>query len=139
MAQGRQFRGGCLCGGVRFVVTGDMREVVACHCGQCQKFHGNYAAYTACPRDRLAIDETELLAWYESSPAVRRGFCVKCGSSLFWQPSAASYIAVAAGALDDPQGLKLERHIFVADCPSWYVIAEGQEKFHGSMNQAASE
>ncbi len=138
MAEERRFSGGCLCGGVRFVVTGDMRQVIACHCGQCQRFHGNYGAYTACPRERLAIDDTELLAWYESSPCARRGFCMKCGSSLFWKPSAAGYIAVAAGALDDPQDLKLERHIFTADCPPWYVITDGREQFRGSMNQASS-
>ena len=120
------------------MVTGDMRGIIACHCGQCQRFHGNFAAYTACPQERLAISDTRLLAWYESSPSARRGFCRRCGSSLFWKPSAAGYVAVAAGALDDPQDLKLERHIFTADRPSWYAIADGLETFRGSMNEAAS-
>ena len=138
MAEERRFAGGCLCGGVRFVVTGDMREIIACHCGQCQRFHGNFAAYTACPEERLAIGDTRLLAWYESSPSAKRGFCKRCGSSLFWKPSAAGYVAVAAGALDDPQDLRLERHIFTADRPSWYAITDGLEEFRGSMSQAAS-
>ncbi len=127
------FTGGCLCGGIRFAVTGSMREVVACHCGQCRRFHGNFAAYTACPQDRLAVTGTALLAWFESSPCAKRGFCKTCGSSLFWKPSAANYVAVAAGALDDPRDLKLQRHIFTADRPSWYAITDGLEEIGGSM------
>ena len=138
MAEKQRFAGGCLCGGVRFVVTGSMREIIACHCGQCQKFHGNFAAYSACPREMLTISDSGLLAWYESSPMARRGFCRRCGSSLFWKPAAAEYVAVAAGALDDPQDLKLERHIFTADRPPWYAITDGLDEFWGSMGEAAS-
>ncbi len=132
MSEEQRFRGGCLCGGVRFVVSGGMREVIACHCGQCRRFHGNFAAYTACPGENLAISDDGLLTWYESSPSATRGFCRRCGSSLFWKPSAAGYVAVAAGALDDPRNLKLERHIFTADRPSWYAITDDLEEFRGS-------
>ena len=38
----------CLCGGVKFKTKGQLRHVINCHCSQCVKTHGNYAAYTSC-------------------------------------------------------------------------------------------
>ncbi len=134
MDDAERYAGGCLCGGVRFAVAGGMREVVACHCGQCRRFHGNFGAYTACREDGLRIEEAGGLAWYASSDRARRGFCRNCGSSLFWKPSFADFIAVAAGALDDTRSLKLARHIFTGDVPGWYAIADGLEQVEQSMS-----
>ena len=39
----------CLCGGVKIKIKGKLRHVINCHCLQCLKTHGNYAAYTSCP------------------------------------------------------------------------------------------
>ena len=36
----------CLCGGIQFKTKGYHRNVQNCHCVQCVKTHGNYAAYT---------------------------------------------------------------------------------------------
>lgn len=62
-------RGGCLCGGVRYEVTGPLRGVWACHCSQCRRTSGNFVAATQCRRDDLDLLSTETLAWYRSSPA----------------------------------------------------------------------
>jgi len=35
-------KGSCLCGGVSFVVTGELRPADACHCVQCSKQSGHY-------------------------------------------------------------------------------------------------
>lgn len=120
--------GGCLCGAVRYHTAAPMRDVVACHCGQCQKTHGNFAAYTAVETGDLVLDEERGLAWYGSSDKASRGFCRECGASLFWRPAFASYTAVAAGTLDQPTGLKLVRHIYTDDKPDWYEIADGLEQ-----------
>ncbi|WP_445081937.1 GFA family protein [Vibrio alginolyticus] len=34
------FEGSCLCGGVRFSVSGFSEKVANCHCSMCRKFHG---------------------------------------------------------------------------------------------------
>ena len=36
----------CLCGGIKFKTEGSHRDVQNCHCIQCMKTHGHYAAYT---------------------------------------------------------------------------------------------
>jgi hypothetical protein len=125
--------GSCLCGAVKFEIDGPMRDVVACHCGQCQKTHGNFAAYSATDTDKLRLTEDRGLAWFISSETARRGFCRECGASLFWEPNFADYTAVAAGSLDNPTGLKLVRHIFTDHKPDWYEIKDGLEQVAQSM------
>ena len=39
-------KGSCLCGGVKFKTKGFHRQISNCHCIQCMKTHGHYAAYT---------------------------------------------------------------------------------------------
>ena len=114
--------GGCLCGGVRYRVTGELRDAIACHCMQCRKTTGHYGVFSACRNEALVLENDESLAWYESSPGVRRGFCGKCGSTLFWDNRSRDYIAVAAGSLDKPTGITLIKHIYAADKGDYYRI-----------------
>ena len=132
-SEGVSGRGGCLCGAVRFETRGRLRPVVACHCGQCLRSHGNFAAYSAVPADRLTFVEDGGLAWYRSSEIARRGFCRDCGSSLFWARDGAGYVAVSAGSFDRPNDLRLEKHIFVEDKPAFYEITDGLEQFPRGM------
>ena len=124
----RSATGGCLCGAVRFEASGPLREVVCCHCGQCRRSHGHFAAYTAIKSDDLTMTRTEGLSWYPSSEKARRGFCRACGSSLFWEPLGVGYVAVAAGSIDPPNGLETRCHIHVADKGDYYAITDGLEQ-----------
>jgi len=120
--------GGCACDAVRYRVSGALRPVIACHCGQCRKSLTNYGAFTAVARDDLEIANEGGITWFESSPGVRRGFCRRCGSALFWDNSAAAHVSIAAGTLDLPSGVKLARHIYVADKADFYEIGDGLEQ-----------
>jgi hypothetical protein len=127
--------GGCLCGAVRYVARGPLRGVVNCHCGQCRRYHGHFAAYTAAALADLAITGEGSLRWFQSSPEARRGFCANCGSSLFWQRLGSATISVAAGTLDEPTGLRTIRHIFAADAGDYYRLEDGLETFPGTMER----
>lgn len=118
-------RGGCLCGGVRYRVEGPLSDVGACHCTQCRRTTGHYFAATTCRRDALRFAAEDTLAWYESSPGIHRGFCARCGSSLFWRDSRRDEVDILAGTLDTPTGLKLIDHIFVANKGDYYEITDG--------------
>jgi hypothetical protein len=124
--------GRCECGAVRFTVTGAMREVINCHCKQCRRLHGHFAAYTSCALGDLSFAEQRGLRWYQSSSFARRGFCGECGASLFWQKVEGDSISVAAGCLDAPTGLRSARHIFTAHRGDYYEIADGLEQFANS-------
>ena len=120
--------GGCQCGAVRFSVEGPLRDVLYCHCGRCRKSHGGVAAYSACERARLILLSQEGLRWYENpdpTDEARRGFCGVCGSRLFWARSDRSTISIAAGAIDEPSGVRAVAHIFCAHRGDYYEIADG--------------
>jgi hypothetical protein len=116
--------GGCLCGAVRYRLNAPLRGIVVCHCGQCLGWHGHAGAYTAAPREALELLAGDELAWYRSSDTAQRGFCRRCGSSLFWQADGRDSVSVTAGTLDDTAGLRLAAHIFVADLAPYDLIAD---------------
>jgi hypothetical protein len=117
--------GGCLCGGVRYAVMGPLRSIVICHCTQCRRMTGHFMAATAARRADFRLLTRKGLRWYASSEAARRGFCARCGSTLFWQAAGREYISIAAGTLDDSSGLEVAGHIFVADKGGYYEIEAG--------------
>lgn len=118
-------RGGCLCRGVRYEVTGDLAQPIACHCSQFAKTSGNFAVMAACSTDDLAILSDETLVWFQSSPVARRGFCAACGGQLFWRADPGEETYVSAGTLDAPTGVKLAQHICVASKADYYEITDG--------------
>lgn len=117
-------KGSCLCGAVRFVVTGPMRNVVACHCNQCRKQSGHYYAATSAPAGQVSITGKDMITWYEASESARRGFCRICGSALFWKPHDEDRLAILAGSFDGPTGLRLDRHIHTESKGDYYEIEE---------------
>jgi len=116
--------GGCLCGAVRYEVHGPLRAVVMCHCTQCRRMTGHIMAATAARHRDFRLLSEEGLRWYTSSEEARRGFCMLCGSTLFWQGAARDYLSIAAGSLDDSSGLRIACHIFTADKGDYYEIVD---------------
>ena len=123
--------GGCLCGAVRYEVTGELRRVVYCHCEQCRKTSGHFVAATSCPTPNLTITEDAGLKWYRSSDTAERGFCERCGASLFWKPDHNKYMAIMAGAIDAPTGLTAREHIYTANASDYYALDDGLPQFAG--------
>jgi hypothetical protein len=117
--------GGCLCGAVRYQVTGPLRPVVYCHCTQCRRNTGHFMAATAARHRDFRLTSEARLRWYESSDAARRGFCGDCGSTLFWQANGRDAISIAAGTLDGATNLTSACHIHVADKGAYYSIEDG--------------
>jgi hypothetical protein len=129
--KGGTLSGGCLCGGVRYRIDGKYRDVICCHCENCRRTHGHIAAYTALQRSDLILDREQTLQWYhDASPDTWRGFCNRCGASLFWDArDERQRISVAAGSLDDSRDLKTIGHVFVSEAGSYYEIDDGLPRF----------
>lgn len=123
--------GGCLCGAVRYRIRGTLRPVIACHCSQCRRTSGHYAAMTSVPESELELTSGQDLAWYRSSASAERGFCRRCGSNLFWRPTGRTEISITAGTLDLPTHLEIVEHIFVADKSDYYDIHDGKPQKAG--------
>ena len=118
-------KGSCLCGAVNFEVSGKLNKADACHCSQCRKQSGHFWVSTDVRRDDLTLHGGENLRWFRSSERIRRGFCSRCGSFLFWSPDESDLMGVAMGAFETPTETSIEMHIFVADKGDYYDITDG--------------
>ena len=102
----------CLCGGIQLRTHGYHRDVENCHCIQCMKTHGHYAAYTNVQEQNVKFLKKRTLKWFRSSKRAKRGFCRKCGASLFFKVIGSNIIHIAAGMFNGPTKLKTKMNIF---------------------------
>ncbi len=117
--------GRCECGAVAFEITGKLTPPSACHCSQCRRLSGHVWAGTWVALKDLHFSRQDGLKWFKSSKWAKRGFCGECGASLFYQLNEdADRCSVAVGCLDQPTGLTLKRHIYVADKGDYYGIGD---------------
>ena len=122
-------KGSCECQGVMFELTGELRDVVFCHCSQCRKTSGHYWAATQVSKGNLNLIKATSLSWYDSSDKARRGFCSVCGSSMFYERKGFDKISVSAGSLEIPTSLDRMRHIYVASKGDYYDISDDLPQF----------
>lgn len=111
-----------MCGGVRYEINGPLRDIIACHCTQCRRSSGHFVAATACRNKYFTLTRQDGLRWYSAVPGFRREFCSECGSSLFFEETGQERMSIAAGSLDEPQGLRIAAHIFTAEAGDYYTL-----------------
>jgi len=125
-----QMEGGCLCGSVRYSVSGAPFAAEYCHCRMCQKSSG---AVTVSWMDFRVEQLTWTLgtpAEYESSENVRRGFCADCGSTLSFRDTRhPEYITLAIASLDDPNLVEPTYHIYTESQVKWLNINDDCNRF----------
>ncbi len=127
----KQMQAKCLCGGVRIDADLDTQDVGVCHCDTCRRWAGGpFMAIEA--SENVIVAGTDLLGIYESSGWGERGFCNRCGSTLFWRSKDASHYAISAMAFDDLSEAVLTQEIFIDSKPDWYSFANETKTMTGS-------
>ena len=112
----------CLCGGIQLRTHGYHRGVKNFHCIQCMKTHGHSAAYTNVQEQNVRFLKKRTLKWFRSSKRAKRGFCRKCGASLFFKLIGSNNISIAAGMFNGPTKLKTKMNIFVKGKLDYYKL-----------------
>ena len=120
----------CLCGGIKIKIVGKLRHVLNCHCSQCMKTHGNFAAYTNSPEKNISYISKRTLKWYNSSNFAKRGFCTKCGASMFYKIKKSDTISISAGMFNNPTTLKTHSNIFTKNKLDYYRLDTRIPKFN---------
>jgi len=120
----------CLCGGIKLKTQGYHRNIQNCHCIQCMKTHGHHAAYTNVEERNVKFLKKRTLKWFKSSKRAKRGFCNKCGASLFFKIIGAKTISIAAGMFNRPVKLKTTTNIFVKGKLDYYKLDGHMPKFN---------
>ena len=124
-------RASCLCGDVRFEISGALSGGSHCHCSMCRKAHG--AAFGSfLHSDAGGFRWTagqEQVENYPSSPGNVRAFCKVCGSNLPVLEDEGTHVIIPAGSLDDDPRVRPVVHIHVASKAPWYEIGDGLPRF----------
>ena len=120
----------CLCGGIQLKTNGHHRNVQNCHCIQCMKTHGHYGAYTNVEEQNIKFIKKRTLKWFRSSKKAKRGFCKRCGASMFFKFLGRDNISIAAGMFKNPTKLKTTMNIFVKGKSDYYKLDSRMPKFN---------
>jgi len=131
--------GGCHCGAVRYRARGVRPEVTECHCSQCRKQSGHRYASTGAKTSDMDFEGADKITWYRASPLAERGFCSVCGSTLFWRRLDQDYCGILAAAIDEPNRLRMAKHIFVESKGDYYEIADGLPQYRGYEELVAGD
>ena len=119
-----QFEGGCLCGAVRFVATGQPKWVSWCHCESCRRHSGApVSVFVAFERSAYTATKGELTK-FNSSPDRWRGFCARCGSTLTCESECSTETHFHVGAFDRAALFQATRHIFPEERFPWLHLRE---------------
>lgn len=120
---GEVVEGGCLCGAVRYRLTGPAAFVSQCCCRDCQKATGTgHTTIVGIHRGQLALEGEP--ATYtnrgETGGAVTRHFCGTCAGRLFTSGDLpGEMVMVQAGSLDEPGRVAPESVIYHKDAAAW--------------------
>lgn len=121
--------GGCLCGAVRYRVTGEVRQPTACHCHMCRRHQGALGVFIGSQREAVMISGAENILWFASSPGAERGSCRRCGGKLFWRDKDGTDLDITLGSLDRRDDLAVQKHIWVAHRGDYETISDQLEKY----------
>ena len=123
-------KGACLCGKVRYEVSGPLLDASHCHCSMCRRQHGaafaTYANFNA--DDFQWVAGAELVKHYETSPGIAWCFCSECGSSLA-ATDAGKIDSITLGTVEGDPGIRPECHIFAGSRASWDKISDDLPQF----------
>ncbi|MFL6591444.1 MAG: GFA family protein [Luteimonas sp.] len=115
--------GGCLCGDLTVALTLPSKWVAHCHCTQCRRAHGAaFVTWVGMREADVAIgDPRSRLRWHASTPGVaERGFCGRCGSTLFFRSSRwPGELHVTLGNLDTAVDRAPQAHAFWDTHVAW--------------------
>ena len=112
--------GSCLCGNVKYEISGNIGDIVHCHCKTRRKAHGSAFSSVAGVKDidfNLAADVT--LGCYESSPGKNRYFCPTCATQIYAKKDGTEHIVLRLGSLDDDPNISIV--VFVGKSVSKFI------------------
>ncbi len=127
--------GGCLCGAVRYRVTGDPVAAAVCHCKLCQRRTGSACGISIYFEDSNVEFMGESLKPYEyrsdeSHRKVITEFCDSCGSTVTWTAEMfPGRRGISGGTFDDPDWFHIKRHIWTNSAQRWMELPADIETF----------
>jgi hypothetical protein len=102
MGDAKTYTGGCHCGEVRYEVTADLDNVIACNCSICTK-RGLILTFTSATQFTLLSGQDRMTDYLFNKNIIHHLFCRSCGVEPFARgkaPDGTETIAVNVRCLD---------------------------------------
>lgn len=131
-AKGERLNAQCLCGAVRFSAIPVNSDTSVCHCHMCQRWAAGPFFGVHC-QDSVEFEKSDDLVRYESSQWGERGFCGKCGTSLFWNLRGKADYHVSLTAFEPRPEARFSEEIFIDEKPDCYAFANDTRKLTGAQ------
>lgn len=122
--------GGCLCGRVLYVAEGVREGFWACHCATCRRWTSGPMLGVEVARVRFEGEDA--ITRYRSSSWAERGFCMSCGTALFYRVIEADRWFLSLGAFDDQTRWHMAGEMFIDEKPAWYSFAGERPRLTGA-------
>lgn len=125
-------KGSCLCGRIRFEITGAVTMSRYCHCENCRKFSGTAQAAWGLANTaefRQTRSDAEV-GTYDTGSGSLRTFCTNCGAPLWFEPQdMPDFRGIALGSVDEGDVGAPEAHLWVRSSPTWETIKDDLPRF----------
>ena len=121
--------GGCLCGAIRYRVSGEPVAATLCHCGSCRRASGGtnvaWAVFDNAAFEWLSGKPAD----FSSSPGIQWLFCRTCGSLVgYRRASRPGHMDITTGTLDDPGRFPPRVEIWIKQKIGWETLHPGLPK-----------
>lgn len=124
--QNMKRQGGCLCGQVRYELSGEPLAVVICHCKNCQKQSGSTFSINIIGQSEQIEIQGNLSTYADTNDSgdpVNRNFCENCGSPIFSEIlSQGNLIALKVGTLDDTSDIEPQTQFWCISKQNWLSL-----------------
>ena len=126
--------GGCLCGAVRYELSGRAQMDLSCYCRDCQYVSGGGPAHAIVmlAKEVKTTKGEPKEYWTVSAKGrrVARIFCDKCSTPLFARnEKLPEYLAVKVGSLDDPTVFEPQANIWTKSAQPWHHLDAAISRF----------
>jgi len=128
--------GGCVCGAVRYRVTGAPTNSMVCHCRSCRRVAGApVVAWITFPSSQFQLLRGEPSEFHSTEP-VRRTFCAACGTPLtYHHRDDVGFIDITTCTLDDPNLFPPTHHSWLSHDLAWIRFGDSLPTFPESRQK----
>jgi hypothetical protein len=109
----------CICGTVKLTANEVNPKFSVCHCDSCRAWGGGPFFAVKCGTN-VEIEGTQHIKMYESSSWASRGFCINCGTHLFYKFKETGEYNMPLGLFPNLKDLEMDIQYFTDQRPNCY-------------------
>ena len=127
--------GGCLCKRIQYEVLLPVKWCAHCHCQLCRQHQAApVVTWFGVEKNNFnLVKGQQNIAWHQSSDKARRGFCIHCGTPLFFEGERwPNEVHITRESTQEDILQKPQLHVFYDRHVNYLDFNDGLDKYGGS-------